>query len=285
MLAAAQAIAAAEIELEGTLAIAAVPGEESGGWGTKSMVNRRDWDAVVIGEPTQLSINPACNGITAFWIKILGQSAHASTPEKGINAIDNMLVVLNALEKYKEKLRSREHPLTGIPAFVSCIISGGWRDAVVPDECKLLVSTHLVPGETVESRLAEVMEMLKELNKKDPELTAEVLDLTDRPITLPLPKPGPHTLRLDPTEISVDEPIVRAMLQASKDALGKELPIRGSRYACDSPYLVNEGKIPTLVFGPGSIDQAHRENEWVEVEQLVDAAKVYAIAAIRFLKG
>jgi len=62
-----------------------------------------------------------------------------------------MLKVQNAFEEYKEKLSKRKHPLTGAPAFVSCIISGGWRGVVVADECKLQTTTHLVPGETAES--------------------------------------------------------------------------------------------------------------------------------------
>ena len=204
-------------------------------------------------------------------------------PEKGINAIDKMLTIMNAFEKYKEKLAKRAHPLTGKPPFVYCMLKGGWRSVIVADECRLHVTTHLVPGESIETRFAEVLEILEDLKKKDPELRCELVDSYDEPITLPLPKTGPRRARLDPTEISVDEPIVKAILNALKDALGRQLSIKGNRYACDSPYFVNEGKIPTLAFGPGSIDQAHTYDEYVEVKQLVDATKVYALGAIGYL--
>jgi acetylornithine deacetylase/succinyl-diaminopimelate desuccinylase family protein len=283
MIMATQALVSAGIALEGTLVIAAVPGEETGGWGSESTLNRKDWDAVVIGEPTELSINPACNGITTFCVKVNGKSSHASRPEKGINAIDKMVAVLNAFESYKERLSKRVHPLSGSPAFVSSIINGGWRNVIVADECTLHITTHMIPGETTESRYSEVLDILDDLKKKDPELEVSMLDWKDQPITLPLPKSGPDRPRLDPTEISVEEPIVQAMLKGSRDAFGKELSIGGIHYACDSPFYVNEGKIPTLVFGPGNIDQAHTYDEWVDVQQLVDATKVYALGALRFL--
>ncbi len=284
MIIAAQTLVSAGIELEGTLVIAAVPGEETGGWGSESTLNRKKWNAIVIGEPTELKINPACNGITTFCVKVNGKSSHASMPEKGINAVDKMLSVLNAFELYKEKLSKRVHPLSGAPAFVSSIIKGGWRTVIVADECTLHITTHMIPGETTESRYSEVLEILDDLKKKDPELEVCMLDSNHHPITLPLPKTGPHRPRLDPTEISVEEPVVQAMLNGSMDALGKELRIGGSRYACDSPFFVNEGNIPTLVFGPGNIEQAHTYDEWVDVQQLVDATKVYAVGAMKFFE-
>lgn len=283
MIMAVQALVRAGIELEGTLVIAAVPGEETGGWGSESTLKEKGWDAIVIGEPTELSINPACNGITTFYVKVNGKSSHASMPEKGINAIDKMLAVLNAFESYKERLSRRVHPLSGRPAFVSSIIQGGWRNVIVADECTLHITTHMIPGETTESRYSEVLEILAGLEKKDPKFEVSMFDSDHHPITLPLPKSGPHRPRLDPTEISVEEPVVQAMLNGAREALGRELSIGGIRYACDSPFYVNEGNIPTLVFGPGNIEQAHTYDEWVDVNQLVDATKVYALGAMRFL--
>jgi acetylornithine deacetylase/succinyl-diaminopimelate desuccinylase-like protein len=224
-----------------------------------------------------------CNGIATFWIKVTGKSAHASKPEKGVNAIDKMLSVWSAFEGYKERLNKRVHPLSGKPAFVSCIIEGGWRSVIVADECKLHITTHMIPGETIESRYTEVIEILEELKNKDPELNVEMLDWKGEAITLPLPSSGPDRPRLDPTEIPTEDPIVKAMLKGSGDALDRRLPIGGSRYACDSPFYVNEGNIPTLIFGPGNIDHAHTYDEWVDVSQLVDATKVYAAGAMRYL--
>jgi acetylornithine deacetylase/succinyl-diaminopimelate desuccinylase family protein len=283
MIMAVQALVKAGIRLNGSLVIAAVPGEESGGWGTESMVGRGDWDAAVIGEPTALMVCPACNGITTFTIKVIGKAAHASMPEKGINAIDKMLEILNAFETYKERLKGRVHPHTGSPAFVSCILNGGWRNVIVADECKLHVTTHLIPGETAESRFTEVLEILDELKSRDPDLMYEMVDWEERPFALPFPKKGPRRARLDPTEIPVEEPIVQVMLGAAAEALGRALPIGGIRYACDSPYFVNDNRVPTVVFGPGSIEQAHTEDEWIDVTQLIEATKVFAVAAMRYL--
>jgi acetylornithine deacetylase/succinyl-diaminopimelate desuccinylase family protein len=283
MIMAARAIAEAGVVLKGTLVIAAVPGEETGGWGTEFIADKMPWDAVVIGEPTELSVNPACNGITTFSIRVTGKSAHASMPERGINAVDKMLKVMNAFENYKRRLSSRVHSLTGTPAFVSCVIRGGWRNVIVADECRLNITTHLIPGETTASRFEEIVEILDALQDKDPELSVEMLDWNDNPVKLPLPDRGPLRPKLDPTEISVDEPVVKAMLGGAEKVLGERLPVGGSRYACDSPFFVNERNVPTLIFGPGSIDQAHTYDEWIDVEQLLQATKVYAAGALVFL--
>jgi acetylornithine deacetylase/succinyl-diaminopimelate desuccinylase-like protein len=154
---------------------------------------------------------------------------------------------------------------------------------IVADECLLHVTTHLVPGETAESRFTEVLEILEALKSEDSDLKCEMVDWEEKPFTLPLPKEGPRRARLDPTEIPVEEPIVQVMLGASSEALGRTLPIGGVRYACDSPYFVNDKRVPTVVFGPGSIEQAHTDDEWIDATQLVEATKVFAVGAMKFL--
>jgi len=283
MIMAAKALRDSGTTLKGSLTVAAVPGEESGGWGTESMVKKKDWDAAVIGEPTEMSINPACNGITTFWVRITGKSSHASMPESGTNAIDKMTRVLTAFEAYREKLQTRTHPLTGKPAFVNCIINGGWRSVIGADKCNLHITTHLVPGETARQRLSEVRVILEDIKKNDPEFAYDILDWNDEPLTWPIPDSGPGRPKLDPTEISRDEPIVQSMIEASEAVRGKPLPIGGTRYACDSPFFVNDAKVPALAFGPGSIRQAHTYNEWVDTGDLLEAAKIYTACAMLFL--
>jgi acetylornithine deacetylase/succinyl-diaminopimelate desuccinylase-like protein len=128
-----------------------------------------------------------------------------------------------------------------------------------------------------------VLEILEDIKKRDPEFRYELVDSAEVPVRIPLPKKGPDRATLNPTEIPVEEPVVQSMLHASEDALGKRLPVKGTRYACDTPYYVNEGGIPALAFGPGCIDQAHTYDEYVEIRQLIDAAKVYALGAMRYL--
>jgi acetylornithine deacetylase/succinyl-diaminopimelate desuccinylase-like protein len=194
-----------------------------------------------------------------------------------------MAKVLAAFEEYGQSLGERTHPLTGRPAFVNCIIDGGWRSVIAADRCRLHVTTHLVPGESAQARLTEVCDILEELKRKDPEIDYRVLDWKDQPLSLPLPASGPDRPKLDPTEIAADEFVVQAMLRASREVDGTEAPLGGTRYACDSPYFVNEHGVPALACGPGSIDQAHTYDEWVDVEQLTRAARLYAAAAVEFL--
>jgi acetylornithine deacetylase/succinyl-diaminopimelate desuccinylase-like protein len=223
------------------------------------------------------------NGITTFWIEIPGKSADASMPERGTNAIDKISKVLATFERFKEKLTKRTYPLTGRPSFVSCIINGGWWEVIVADSCRLQITTHLVPGETAQQRNSEMIGILEGIKQEDPAFNYSIIFWKNDLLGMPLPSTCPNRPKLDPTEISREEPIVQAMFRASEDVFGKPLTLGGTRYACDSPDFVNDEHILALVFGPGNIEQAHTYNEWIDIEELIKTTMMYAVGAVEYL--
>jgi acetylornithine deacetylase/succinyl-diaminopimelate desuccinylase family protein len=271
MIMAAEAIVRSNVKLDGDLIIAAVMGEETGLLGAKSLIKRGfHANAAIICEPTCLEVCTAEKGSGRFDIVIRGKAAHASKPHLGVNAIDKMLKVMVELEKYKEKLLERRHPLLGNPTFTYTLIEGGLRRNIVPDYCKLHVDTRLIPGETAQSRWNEVRQILKALKERDPDLNVELKQYDDQ-------------IDIIPCEISAEHPIVKVALEAVKKVRGVEPHIKGLTGATDMAVIFGKGKIPTIVLGPGSVEQAHIVDEYVEISQLIDATKIYATIILDLL--
>jgi acetylornithine deacetylase/succinyl-diaminopimelate desuccinylase family protein len=279
MIMAIEAIVKSGVKMEGDLVMVSPSLEEVGNWGSGELVKiakekGMKFDAAIVGEPTNLEVHPATNGIMGGTIVVKGLEAHGSTPWAGINAIIKMGDVITALGDYAEKLKDRRHPLCGYTLFVPSLIEGGFWGNAVPGTCTLRFTTHYPSGVTQESHYAEIRSILDQLKQKDPQLNVELLQRA----------PSPSPLRSAPTEIPVDHPVVKASIYAHQIVTGKKGKISGSTYQCDITRLVHEGNIPSINFGPGTLDTAHAPNEMIEKSQVITATKLYAITALKYLK-
>jgi len=138
---------------------------------------------------------------------------------------------------------------------------------MIPDRCSVEVDRRLLPGETDATALAEIEAILRELRTGDPELVVQVEDLG-------MGKP--------PAAIDPSDPLATT-LQASAEAVtGRQQPFVGFRAGADMGFLMAAG-VPTVMLGPGSIDQAHTADESVELADLEQAAAIYADVARRLL--
>ncbi len=124
----------------------------------------------------------------------------------------------------------------------------------------------MVPGETDREILEEVDEFLGELRKENPELEVERED---------------PFLASPAMEINEDEEIVQALFQGARDRRSPGLRIRGGRFDSDAGKFVARG-VPTPVFGPGNIAQAHSDDEWVEIGEVVEAAEIIAESIVTY---
>jgi acetylornithine deacetylase len=88
--------------------------------------------------------------------------------------------------------------------------------------------------------------------------------------------------QFDPASIESDTPIVETVREAYAEATGEEAELEGMTYASDMRHLINTGGVPTVLFGPGDVRQAHAPDEYVEIEELVTVARVLALTALRF---
>jgi succinyl-diaminopimelate desuccinylase len=266
-LAAGAAIRRAGVELGGTLHYHLAADEEVGGiHGTKVMRKRGmiDQDACIVGEPTELQLGLAQRGGAWFTVVTSGTAAHGSQPQRGVNAITSMArFVLRATEV----LPDRRHALVGAPTVNVALIEGGHAPNAVPDRCVADVDRRVIPGETFAEVEAGFTELMSRLRAEHPEVR---IDASCREWTLP-------------AEAASDSAIAQLCRAAVTQERGAAPADVGFTGITDARFYVNDGSIPTVILGPGSLADAHTAGEFVEVDDLVAAARIYARVFVRFL--
>lgn len=246
-----------------TVWLAAVVDEENGFNGVqKLMASGFKANYAIVGEPTSLNIVIAHKGTVRGNIITRGVSAHSSQPEKGSNAVMHMAKVLAALERYDSELRMRPHPLVGSPTLTVTMIQGGRGANLVPDFCQVKVDRRTLPNEDPLAAWDE----LKRFLKSQPELLELNLEFSE-----------PELLNWGMEVPENSLPVKR--LSVACQQLNLQPQIIGVRYTSDASFLVQNG-IPAVLFGPGNIEQAHTAEEWVEIEQVVAAQKVFETLAL-----
>jgi len=268
-LASAAAIRRAGVELGGSLWLHLVADEELAGiHGTKVLWERGmlDQDAAIVGEPSELQLGLAERGGAWITATAFGAAAHGSHPERGVNAITSMARLLLRLEEALPDLR---HPLIGGPTVNAALIEGGSAPNVVPDRCAIQIDRRTIPGETDPAQVIAPFERLaEEIGREHPEVR----------ITFEL-----HEW-CDAAEGRPGDPIVRLAREAvAAEADGGPPAAVGFSGITDARYYLNEARIPTVILGPGSLTVAHTADEWVEVDELVRAARAYARVFVAFL--
>jgi acetylornithine deacetylase/succinyl-diaminopimelate desuccinylase family protein len=233
-------------------------GEDTGGWFVKNVlseekVTKKDARFGIISEPSLMEIVSCHKGAGGAKIKIIGQAAHSSTPHLGVNAIQKSADFLYELRKLQKKLDKKPHPLLG-PTTVECtLINGGLKGNIIPDQCTLSLNNRLIPRHKKPEITKRWMKsIIKTLSAKDPLFQAEILSVTGG--------------------TPLDVPYNSEVVQILKSILGKE-PI-GVPYYTEAVNYMDNG-IPTVICGPGSIDQAHQPDEYISVKQLELGVKTF----------
>jgi acetylornithine deacetylase len=275
-LAAIRALGRAGVKLQGDLSLASVVGEEDGGVGTLAMLERgHTADAAVVMEPTTMAIAPAHAGALNFRIRLRGRAAHGCVREEGVSAIGLLPPLLAALESL-ERERNRRYALPlfseyELP-FALCVgrVRGGDWPATVAESAVVEGRYGIAPGEPLEAARSEFELAIADLVAADPWLR-------DHP-----PELEWWGGRFEPAAIPADSAIVAAAAVAFETVSGSSPRIMGMTYGADMRLLVNDGGIPTIMFGPGDVRAAHRADEYVPVADLLTVTRALALLAIRF---
>jgi acetylornithine deacetylase len=227
-------------------------------------------DAVIVAEPTMLDVVLAHKGVARWRCVTHGRAAHSSHPELGRNAIYEMGRVLAALEAYAKDVAPTlgEHPLVGRPTLSVGIIGGGISVNTVPDRCTIEIDRRVLPGEDPTTARQMVIDYL-----------AERPGLSQPPFHQPLEHEPPFIMAYGLSEDR--NAALGEALGAVSRACGGSGQRTGVRYGTDAAEFAQAGA-PSVVFGPGSIEQAHTRDEWLAVEQLETAAEIYYQFARRF---
>lgn len=211
----------------------------------------------VIGEPTLLRPVVAHNGIARWKIRTQGVAAHSGDPSRGRSAISMMLRVVDLIEqRYAPSLTCR-HPLTGKAQCSVNVIRGGTQVNVIPAQCEIEVDRRVVPGEDPVTVVPAVERLLEELRREHPEIAVQQEEPFLDP---PLDPAGGESFAAD---------VGRVL-----GGLGLSGKPTGVFYGTDASQFSAIG-VPAVVLGPGSIDQAHTKDEWLDLEQLHRGVEVY----------
>lgn len=273
MLTMVEAIKESGIGIKGNIMLTGVMDEESGGEGTQVLIRKGyKADMCVVAEPTELKVLIAHKGNLWLEVTTFGKAVHSSTvrsknPRVGLNAIYKMNKITSAMEKYLLELEKRPHPLVGNPTVSVGTISGGTKTNVVPDKCTITLDRRLLPGETHEQAREEIDQILDKLRQEDPELKIEIRPILTRPAT----------------QVSPDERIVKIGREAVAAVTGNDPGATGFPAGTDLAYLINDAKIPGIVLGPGSLSLAHNVNEYIEIDEIVKATKIFAHITLKAL--
>jgi acetylornithine deacetylase len=253
----------------GTLAVIRTADEEHASLGMQRVVETGvRADAAVVCEPTELTVMPAHKGFLWAELTFRGRAAHGSRPEIGVDAIVHAGRFLTELDGYARALASRpRHPLLGPPSIHAGTIQGGTAPSVYPESCVLVLERRTLPGETDAAATAELKTLVDRLRGEVDDLRVDLVP--------GLARPG--------TEVPTDSVLVRGLLAAC--AAEEVTPrVQGMTAWVDAAYL-NEAGVPAVCFGPGSIEQAHTADEWIEAEDVERCARVLARFAQSFLAG
>lgn len=239
--------------------LAAVVDEEFSYRGVVRLCEGIEADAAIVAEPTELKVVIASKGVLRLRIHTLGKSAHSSKPHLGNNAITQMSKLVLALEQENGRLSRFTHALLGAPTLNVGVIRGGVQVNFVPDSCSIEVDRRLLPGESADAAVREFQALLDRLKAAHSGFEARI----EEPLLL--------------VDEALDTPsnsaVVRHALSVSK-RLGLSEDACGVPFGSDASKLSRAG-VPAIVFGPGSIDQAHSVDEYVELEQVERACAFY----------
>jgi acetylornithine deacetylase/succinyl-diaminopimelate desuccinylase len=267
-LAAVAALRRAGLSLAGTLDLHLVADEElAGTHGTRVLRDEGllDQDAAIVGEPSEMEIALAERG--GAWVTAVayGKAAHGSTPQLGVNAI---LTMSRFLLRLPEALPDRVHPLVGAPTVNVALVSGGSAPNVVPDRCEVEIDRRIIPGEEdPDEVLAPFRRLIDDLVAEHPDTRIEV------------------SLKewTEAAETTGDSAIASVIRDAIAAESGSPPPFVGFTGITDARFYINDAHIPTVIAGPGSLSLAHTANESIGVDEMVEAARVYARTFVGFL--
>lgn len=250
--------------LNGQIRLTFVADEEDANLGMHAFLDsHKAATYTILGEPTDLHVAIAHRGVGRYYIDLLGYACHAALRSTEETAVAKAARAVMAIEDLNKQLESMTHDVLPSPSIVVTMVQGYEKDNVVPGKVRLLVDFRVLPGMTEPQTRKLVQDALDAHGIVGFELTKHFF------------MPG--------GEVAQAHPFVSACVeQAEKLNERKEAP-QAFGASCEQCFLVEAGSA-TVVIGPGSLDQAHTVDEFVEKAQLLRAAKLYREIAMDVLK-
>ncbi|MFW9924160.1 MAG: M20 family metallopeptidase [Candidatus Thorarchaeota archaeon] len=215
---------------------------------------------LIITEATSMRVGIAEKGPYWIRVKVKGKAAHGSLPEYGINAIEGAFL---AIQRIKSILPKEQHSLLGKSTLNVGLISGGTKINVVPDECHFDCDFRLIPGINQKEFDLKIKQLLKELSNECPHTFSHELI---------------HVIPALNTDSN--EKIIQNLLKWSNNLASLPLEPIGLTYGTDAAALIPPRNIPFAIIGGGSASVLHQANEYVQISELLETAKIITAAII-----
>jgi acetylornithine deacetylase/succinyl-diaminopimelate desuccinylase-like protein len=173
--------------------------------------------------------------------------------------------IIHNLESLGNSLKKRVDPLLGSASLNVTQIQGGTAPNIVPGSCVIEIDRRILPSETYEEILQEIRECVE-----------EVADVSTYELEC--------SSYLAASQIAPDHPLVKGMEQANRLVREQPCQVKIFEATCEAPFFSVDKGIPTVVFGPGSLSQAHVNDEYVEIAEVVDASRIFVHLALHMLR-
>lgn len=226
-------------------------------WASSGGLIPRQPDLAVVAEPTGLDVVVAHKGVLRWRCHATGRAAHSAQPQRGENAIYRIGHALVGLERYARDVVGElaSHALCGRPTLSVGVIRGGLSVNTVPDRATIEIDRRILPGEDVEQARRHVVDWLARQNSTGTSLEHD-----------------PPFLQAPALSDEDNGPLAAQLASVARAVVGR-CGLIGVPYGTDAAVFAKAG-IPSVVFGPGSIEQAHTKDEWISLDQLEQAAEI-----------
>lgn len=255
--------------LPGKVKLLATVGEEVGELGAEQLTSEGyadDLDALVIGEPSGPRIWYAHKGSMNYTVTSYGKNAHSSMPEFGVNAIDNLALFYNEVEKFVASVKET-NPLLGNFTHNATVISGGNQVNSIPELAKMQGNIRTIPevdNDEIKNVFAKIIDKLNAEKNVKLELVWDYDKL--------------------PVFSDKDSDIAKIGQVAYEKQAGQKIDLVTSPGTTDAAEFIKAKKeFPVIIFGPGVIETAHQIDEYVAIENYTDMIEVYKEMIIQFL--
>ena len=275
----AKAFHTSKVPFTGKIRLGLVCDEEGMMIGIKDFIRKGhadDVDAALVPEPEENQLCISMKGAIRAIVRVHGKMAHGCMPLTGINPNTRLAKTILAFEEFEtaEKKRCGEDPYLGRPSITFTVVQTPppgepAQHNVMPAEAVGYVDIRTTPPQNHAELRSRLQKILTDLAGEDPDFNAEIEFIEDRPVVA----------------IEKDEAIVGCAASAFQDITGREPIYNGVPGATDGTFLHAWKGIPCLVNGPGPRHIPHQKDEYIDIEELVEAARLYVVAAHRFMSA
>jgi acetylornithine deacetylase/succinyl-diaminopimelate desuccinylase family protein len=260
------------LELNGSVQLAIVPDEETGGvlgsrYLTEAGLIAQTGVGMLMAEPTSGAVWNANRGAISLLIRVKGIPMHVGLQHQGINAFDNMVSVANALTKLKREVETRttSYNLQPESARRSIMMLGGRCEGgtnfnLVPGECSFTVDRRINPEEDLQTEKQRIFDVLEDMRGTGVDLEIEILQ-EDRS-----------------AGVSEDDPVARALAQNVEQITGRRPQFEMCPGLLEIRFYAANG-IPAFAYGPGILSVSHGPSEFVPIQNVLDCTAIYALTA------